>query len=118
MTLIEEGFGRIAEFVDAMIPMTPNRSVARSSVIFSLSLSVFWMTYRASSVKWNWFTSTIAMATSAMVSVLPAEDFRSLVIDGVVGGVGGVLVFLPQICILFFFIALLEDSGYMGGRPL
>lgn len=39
---------------------------------------------------------------------------QSLVVDGVVGGVGGVLVFLPQILILFFFIALLEDSGYMA----
>lgn len=39
---------------------------------------------------------------------------QSLVVDGVVGGVGGVLVFLPQILILFFFIALLEDTGYMA----
>ena len=39
---------------------------------------------------------------------------QSLVIDGMVGGVGGVIVFLPQILILFFFIALLEDSGYMA----
>lgn len=39
---------------------------------------------------------------------------QSLVVDGVVGGVGGVIVFLPQILILFFFIALLEDSGYMA----
>ena len=39
---------------------------------------------------------------------------QSLVVDGVVGGVGGVIVFLPQILILFFFIALLEDTGYMA----
>jgi ferrous iron transport protein B len=39
---------------------------------------------------------------------------QSLVVDGVVGGAGGVLVFLPQILILFFFIALLEDTGYMA----
>ena len=39
---------------------------------------------------------------------------RSLVVDGVIGGVGAVLVFLPQILILFFFIALLEDCGYMA----
>lgn len=40
--------------------------------------------------------------------------FRSLVVDGVIGGVGGILVFLPQICFLFFFIAILEDCGYMA----
>ena len=39
---------------------------------------------------------------------------QSLVVDGVLGGVGGILVFLPQILILFFFIALLEDTGYMA----
>lgn len=44
---------------------------------------------------------------------LPAGPFQSLVQDGVVGGVGSVLVFLPQILILFFFIGVLEDSGYM-----
>jgi ferrous iron transport protein B len=42
-----------------------------------------------------------------------AGPLRSLVVDGLIGGVGSVLVFLPQIVILFFFIALLEDSGYM-----
>jgi len=39
---------------------------------------------------------------------------KSLIVDGVIGGVGGVLVFLPQICILFFFVAVLEDCGYMS----
>jgi ferrous iron transport protein B len=44
---------------------------------------------------------------------LPAGPLRSLMQDGVIGGVGSVLIFLPQILILFFFIGLLEDSGYM-----
>jgi ferrous iron transport protein B len=47
-------------------------------------------------------------------SLLPEGDLRSLVVDGVIKGVGGVLVFLPQICILFFFLAVLEDSGYLA----
>ncbi len=45
---------------------------------------------------------------------MAAGPFRSLLVDGVIAGVGGVLVFLPQILILFFFIALLEDCGYMA----
>ena len=45
---------------------------------------------------------------------LPEGPLKSLVIDGVVGGVGSVLVFLPQILILFFFIGVLEDCGYMA----
>ena len=46
--------------------------------------------------------------------LVPEGALRSLLIDGVIGGVGGVLVFLPQILILFFFIAVLEDCGYMA----
>jgi ferrous iron transport protein B len=41
-------------------------------------------------------------------------DLRSLLVKGVIGGVGGMLVFLPQICILFFFLSLLEDTGYLA----
>ena len=46
-------------------------------------------------------------------AMLPGGPLRSLLVDGIVGGVGTVLVFLPQILILFFFILLLEDSGYL-----
>lgn len=45
---------------------------------------------------------------------MPEGDLQSLISDGIIGGVGGVLVFLPQILILFFFISLLESSGYMA----
>lgn len=45
---------------------------------------------------------------------LPPGDLNSLVTDGVIGGVGGVLVFLPQIAILFFVLALLEGTGYLA----
>jgi ferrous iron transport protein B len=45
---------------------------------------------------------------------LPTGDLQSLLVDGVIGGVGGILVFLPQICILFFALSLLEDTGYLS----
>ena len=48
-----------------------------------------------------------------VTAALPAGDLRSLLVDGVLHGVGSVVVFLPQIVILFFFILLLEQSGYM-----
>jgi ferrous iron transport protein B len=54
-------------------------------------------------------------ALSNLVSdVLPDGIFRDLVVEGVIGGVGNVVVFLPQILLLFLFIGLLEDSGYMA----
>ncbi len=53
-------------------------------------------------------------AGSLIASTMSPGPLRSLLIDGVVGGVGAILVFLPQIILLFFLIALLEDSGYMA----
>lgn len=58
--------------------------------------------------------AVIATSGEALAGVLPESWFRSMLIDGVWAGVGSVLVFLPQILILFFFIAILEDSGYMA----
>lgn len=57
-----------------------------------------------------------AMGTlaEAVESTLPEGPLASMLVDGLIGGVGGVLVFLPQIFILFFFIAVLEDCGYMA----
>lgn len=47
-------------------------------------------------------------------TLLPPGDLRSLIVDGAIAGVGAVAVFLPQICLLFLFIGLLEDTGYMA----
>lgn len=55
----------------------------------------------------DWMGRSIAAA-------MPPGDLRSLLVDGVVAGVGAVVVFLPQICLLFLFIGLLEDTGYMA----
>lgn len=49
-----------------------------------------------------------------MERVLPVGPVKDMVVDGIIGGVGGVIVFLPNILILYFFISLMEDSGYMS----
>jgi ferrous iron transport protein B len=49
-----------------------------------------------------------------MHQLLPAGIFRDFLIDGIIGGVGGVIIFLPNILILFFFISFMEDTGYMA----
>jgi ferrous iron transport protein B len=53
-----------------------------------------------------------------MAHILPASIFRSLLIDGIWNGVGAVIVFLPQILLLFLFIGILEDSGYLARAAL
>jgi ferrous iron transport protein B len=61
----------------------------------------------------NLIEAAFTMLGGAVGSVLPEGLLRSFITDGLIAGVGSVLVFLPQILILFFFILLLEDSGYM-----
>ena len=68
----------------------------------------------------SWAAVPMDLIKQAMATVgdwtlasMPEGPLRSLLVDGVIAGVGGVLVFLPQILILFFFILLLEDSGYL-----
>jgi ferrous iron transport protein B len=57
--------------------------------------------------------SAVAAVAGGLRSTLPGSALRSLLVDGVLAGAGSVLVFLPQILILFFFILVLEDSGYL-----
>jgi ferrous iron transport protein B len=58
--------------------------------------------------------AVVGWVGTSVRDVLPDGWFRDLLTDGVVGGVGNVIVFLPQILLLFLFIGLLEDSGYMA----
>ncbi len=62
----------------------------------------------------DWITAGQQILGDYLQSVMAEGDFRSLIVDGVLAGVAGVLVFLPQILILTFFLGLLEDSGYMA----
>lgn len=60
-----------------------------------------------------WLSALVTAGQNLTIASLPTGVFRSLIVDGVLGGVGAVIVFLPQILILFFFILVLEQSGYM-----
>ena len=61
----------------------------------------------------GWIEAGTAAVGEAVSAALPDGWLRSLLVDGVIAGAGGVLVFLPQIVILFFFILVLEESGYL-----
>ncbi len=62
----------------------------------------------------DWIRSGMNALGSLIGGLLPAGDLRNLLQQGILGGVGNTLVFLPQILLLFFFITLLEDTGYMA----
>ncbi len=65
--------------------------------------------YPSHAIEWT-FSAVGAWVWDAM----PPGDLRALLVDGIIAGVGGVLVFLPQICLLFFFLSLLEGTGYLA----
>ena len=114
MDLVDGGFTQLGEFVGQLIPESVPNPALWFAGTASLSMLVFLASYWAAEIRWSLKNGLIAAAVSVFVATLPIDDFRSLLVDGVIGGIGGVLVFLPQICILFFFISLLEDTGYMA----
>jgi len=83
--------------------------------IFILFMWVmFQATFKLGSYPMNWIDTLVGMAGS-QVDVLMAEGpLKDLIINGVIDGVGGVIIFLPNILILFFFISFMEDTGYMA----
>ncbi len=74
---------------------------------------VFQAVFSWATVPMDLIKSGVAWCGDALSAVLPAGMLRSLLVEGVIAGVGNVVVFLPQILILFFFILALEESGYL-----
>lgn len=82
-------------------------------VLLALLFVMFQGVYAWSEAPIGWIEGGFALLTEAINGALPDSLFRSFLTDGVMAGVGSVVVFLPQILILFLFILLLEASGYM-----
>lgn len=114
MSAIEGGFGWVGDVVGNWLPTQPLPTLVWFPIAAAISMAVFGVAFWLNETKWSRVSTSIAVVVSLTIASLPLDDFRSLAIDGVIGGIAGVVVFLPQICILFFFITLLEDSGYMA----
>lgn len=84
-------------------------------IVFLLTMALlFFAIYRLAEVPMTAIEDACAWLGAFVASVLPEGALRGLIVDGVIGGVSGTLVFLPQICLLFFLLALLEDTGYLA----
>ncbi|MDZ7816872.1 MAG: ferrous iron transport protein B [Planctomycetota bacterium] len=99
------------------IDMVLTNRFAGIPIFLIMMYLVFYATFKVGEYPMLWLESffgwlSASIASSWSEATMPL--LRSLLIDGIIGGVGGVLVFLPNIIILFFAIALLEDSGYMA----
>jgi len=83
-------------------------------IFFFFMWFMFQATFTLGSYPMEWIDAGVGALSSWLQNVMPEGPVRDLVVDGIVGGVGGVIIFLPNIMILFFFISLMEDSGYMA----
>ncbi len=85
-------------------------------LLYAMFMLTFdWLGFPLSDLLDAFFSGPLTTGVISVLNVIDASAFiRALILEGIIGGVGGVLVFVPQIFILFFFISLLEDSGYMA----
>lgn len=86
---------------------------------FAVMWLVFWATFTIGQFPMDWMDAGVKWLTKWSSTQLPANTwYTDLISSGIIGGVGAVIVFLPQILILYFFISILEDSGYLARAAL
>ncbi|MDI1250362.1 MAG: ferrous iron transport protein B, partial [Lacunisphaera sp.] len=76
--------------------------------------AMFFSIFSLAEYPMNWIDAHVAALGTWVKGTMAPGDLRDLLTDGVIGGVGGIVIFLPQILILFFFVGLLESTGYMA----
>ncbi len=83
-------------------------------IFFGILLLIFQAIFDWSSYPMDFIDSSFASLSEWLKNTLPPGDFTSLIAEGVVPGLGGIVIFIPQIAFLFLFISILEESGYMS----
>jgi len=104
---------RLSDRVDRVLV----HRLAGLPVFFILMFGVFWLTFSLGDIPMGWIDRGFSFLGELIESAWGPEQaptLRSLVLDGVIAGVGGVVIFLPNILLLFLGLALLEDTGYMA----
>ncbi|MDP4664919.1 MAG: ferrous iron transport protein B [Flavobacteriaceae bacterium] len=84
------------------------------AIFFVILLSIFQAIYDWSSTPMDYIDASFAQLSEWTKATLPSGVFTDLLADGIIAGVGGIVIFIPQIAFLFLFIAILEESGYMS----
>ncbi len=85
---------------------------------FPIFLALFWMMFEVTFIlgqyPMDWIDLGVGKLAELISQYTPAGPVKDMLVDGIIGGVGAVIIFLPQILILYFFISYMEDSGYMA----
>jgi ferrous iron transport protein B len=101
---------RATERIDALV----THKIAGPVILFLVMLLVFQTIFSGADLPMNLIDRVFNGLGQVVRANLPAGVLTDLIVAGIIPGVGGVLMFLPQILLLFFFITILEDSGYMA----
>ena len=83
-------------------------------IFFAILFLMFQTTFVLGQYPMDWIDAGVEWLGQWVATSMSEGPLRSMLVDGIIGGVGAVIVFLPQILILYFFISLMEDSGYMA----
>lgn len=83
-------------------------------IFFVILMTIFQSIFDWSSIPQDFIDSTFASLSERVKSTLPEGVFTSLLAEGIIPGLGGIVIFIPQIAFLFFFISILEETGYMS----
>jgi ferrous iron transport protein B len=125
---IEWRYGRVAEIQQAVttelalpgetfsdkVDRVVTHKVWGTLIFVAIMYLIFQCIFTFAEYPMTWLESGVAWAGQQTGAMIPPGDLHDLLINGVIAGVGGVVVFLPQILMLFLFIGLLEDTGYMA----
>lgn len=88
--------------------------VAGVAIFLALMAGLFYLLFSMATIPMDLIETMFSSLGGLIERTLPPGPLRDLLIDGIVGGLAGTVVFLPQICLLFFLISLLEDTGYLA----
>ncbi|MCF8080040.1 MAG: ferrous iron transport protein B [Desulfobacterales bacterium] len=128
IVMTDERYGFIAGIIKEVQVLSTRRRVDVSRNIdlvltnrfvgFPIFLFFIWamfqLTFTVGDYPMQWIEAGVGMVSALLDTLLPQGLFKNLLVEGIVAGVGSVIVFLPNIVLLFFFIALFEDTGYMS----
>ena len=101
---------QLTHFIDKII----TNKYAGFPIFFLLLYVMFEVTFTLGQYPMDWIEAGVGLLGEWISSTLPDGPLKAMLADGVIGGVGAVVVFLPQILILYCFISFMEDSGYMA----
>lgn len=102
------------KFLSDKIDTVVTHKVWGTLIFFLIMAGIFQSIFLWATIPMDAIDRLVTSLGGIVGGILPAGKLQSLIVNGIIGGAGSVLVFIPQIAILFFFLGLLEDSGYLS----